>query len=836
MKKKLIIFSFIFSVLIGMSPDLLPYYIASFNSQTLHVLPSADVLEKNCVNETETSKCFIKYNLKIGNTYKSLKNPELGAGQIIYATRFFCNSELKPFATFDDYIKPGRLFDVFNLYQVVELPLENCENVTIESWGPKAAVRKGQIGGRFVVGDSMSVQQVKRWSEFFCREIYQAFVFCFALLLIISFRLKESLKEIKPDEIEETISLWLVCAIASVGLIQLILPITSLPQFTNKIGAIFILSAFFTSFFVRPSITKFNRILMLTVALFFSALMLTDYFQKIFVYSLFLIALMGLVQSLRRKSFLLLVLAAAQLLSALKIYGFRFLPNAMMVYFFVGTIALIKLSIRLRVTSSYAKFISFISSLDKTSSNQVEQITLLLNSTIEISKSNSISLLKTLENSKIQIRQFGFNNEELALNSIPPIFAHSMSLRKEVWHLRVGSPEFYRIKKTGDANSDKGKYISVLPIYDEERMYGAIAVTGYSEDIVNTAEYDIEMKAILRLTADTLRTLLKREESNQKSLWQELSVSTSTAITEIKATRASATLPLQSVAETISSAIHGSAFIAELDHATRKFIMKGIHGFNPFVHERFTLGTLYAHVDNEQGPIALAVNKKQPVIVPDVKYLKEVLHENSVQFFEKNNTLSCAGIPIFKTGSDTVWGILWLERPNGEEAFNYLAESPLQSLASVVAQYVDRIEKTESLHSTTSALQEFLPPEVYAEVIKNGNYRQDDHGYMMMLDLKGSTKVSLAKGSDYWLERAVKIKEPLKEIGLKYGLKLREYKWDAFIFTKSEKVVSRKAVFDIIEFCREATTLIEDWYNESFTDLSAEVKETQQKGRFCITF
>jgi hypothetical protein len=388
------------------------------------------------------------------------------------------------------------------------------------------------------------------------------------------------------------------------------------------------------------------------------------------------------------------------------------------------------------------------------------------------------TFLRIQADSKILITQYEIGGEKFFVEAVPPIFAHSMSLRKEVWHLRVGSPEFQRIKKVGSADWSRGQYISVIPVYDEEKMYGAIAISGYDKSVVDIQEFNIEQKAILRVVVDNLRSLLKKEESFQKSFWNELFITSNNIISELTVLAEDETFPLAEVASELSRVLDASIFIAQLDLVSRKFAMKGIHGFDAFVQERFIKGTVYANLDNEQGPIALAVNRKQPIIISDVQLLKDVLHENSVQFFAKNNTLSCAGLPIFNPGTSEVWGVLWLERSKSLLPFDSLSEGPLTSLAAAVSLYIQRREKDQSIAAATSTLHTFIPFEVFDDVINNGKTREDDHGYMMMLDLKGSTKISLEKGSDFWLAEAAKIKQPLTDLGEKYGFKLREYKWD----------------------------------------------------------
>ena len=629
----------------------------------------------------------------------------------------------------------------------------------------------------------------------------------------------------------------ILSACANIGFFQIVFPTVLVPQLTNIIGAfLLIVSYTIPSVSVLFCSPKSKMVGKITCLMFASGVFIASNFYVFFLLGLVLASLVSLVAGAFKRHLNLFLLGTLQVLCVLKVLNVPHMPAGTTIYYFFGFLAIRKLLLRLRVTSNFSRLVSFVSKMDTSPELATRNIASVVGLAQNLTSLRSLTLLHVQIDSKIKIVQFKKDQNLFFVDAVPPIFAHAMSLKREIWHLKVGSPEFHRIKKVGKTNFEMGEYISVLPIYDDEKMYGAVAISGYASTVVATQEYNIEQKAILRVVVETLRSLIKKEESFQKSFWNELFINSHSIISELAISSVQTEYPLAEVASEISRILDASVFIAELDQVTRKFSMKGIHGFEAFVQERFMKGTVYANLDNEQGPIALAVNRKQAVIVSDVQLLKDVLHENSVQFFAKNNTLSCAGIPIFYVGTNDIWGVLWLERRKSLLPFDLLSEGPLTGLAAAVSLYIDRRGKDQSILAANSTLHSFIPEDVFEDVINNGKVREDDHGYLLMLDLKGSTKVSLEKGSDFWLNEAAKIKEPLTKIGENFGLKLREYKWDAFVFSMTSNEVSREQVNRIEQFCREASQLIEGWYNESFVSVSDENREKNQKARFCITF
>ena len=184
-----------FSVMLGSSSEWVPNYVRLFNVLELNVIPTQGIIRSDCQKSSETSNCTDLYLVDLKPFLLKFKTPSIGVGQIIYATRYKCLPSNEIISQVDDIHKPGKIFDIFNVFQTVDLPSSGCSSIEIEAWGPKGAVRHGRVGGRFVIGEATAVQQVKRVSEFFSREVCEIFVFCLLGFFLVSFRLRKSIKE-----------------------------------------------------------------------------------------------------------------------------------------------------------------------------------------------------------------------------------------------------------------------------------------------------------------------------------------------------------------------------------------------------------------------------------------------------------------------------------------------------------------------------------------------------------------------------------------------------------------------------------------------------------------
>jgi hypothetical protein len=821
-------------VALGYGPELSTYYVLLLNHGSLAIVEDA-VKVGACEAKTASSVCTTKYTIDLTPYKNKFDSLTIGAGQIIYATRYFCGDS-SLVGQYDDYQNPGKNFDIFNVYQTLLIP-KSCYNLRIEAWSPPLAVRKGKVSAVFVAGTLDSVERVKRLSEFFRTEIYQVFTFCFLFLFFISSYLRKALPDLEKDMIDHSLEWWILCAASNAGLIQIILPTAAFPQWQNKFAAICVLVCipltFVSSFKTLVSQKTWVQLILVFIA---SSLILDQNFAANFCRSLFVLAFIGSIIGLLKRDLFTCVLSIFIWGCAFKVYGISWLPNPMTIYFYVGLAAMAKMVRRLQITAKFARFVAYISKLNPSGLNDGNVISALISQAKNATSVPSITLLRILPDSRVKVSRYYGENDTFFVEQIPPAFAHALSIRAELWHIKVGSPEFLRIKKTDNSGGTAlGQYFSIIPMFDEERIYGALAITGYTEAFATPGEDAVEQRSISRLLADQIKSVCRAESSRNKSEWSALNDKFHKSLSISDLVLSSENIYAM-FAELISTLANASVFVAKLDSNSRKFEMLGIYGFDPFVKERFTKGTLYAHKENEQGPIALAVNRKKPVIISDVRLLKGVLHENSNLFFEKNETVSCAGIPIFFHGTQDVWGVLWLERNKNQNALNLLAEETLVSIANSISQYINLQDKQRQLTRTTETLQGFVPERILNDVLHNNLIKEDDHGYLVMLDLKGSTKISLEKGSDFWLGAAKKLVPILRNLALTYGMELQDFKWDAFIFTLSTLEKNNSASQKILDFFSQAALLVENWYNEELASVSQSNLETGQKARCCVTF
>ncbi len=85
---------------------------------------------------------------------------------------------------------------------------------------------------------------------------------------------------------------------------------------------------------------------------------------------------------------------------------------------------------------------------------------------------------------------------------------------------------------------------------------------------------------------------------------------------------------------------------------------------------------------------------------------------------------------------------------------------------------------------TSEALALFLPDGVAERLIEGKSVREDETGYLFMVDIKGSTRIARRFGNDHWAEFTTALSKDITGIAARYGYTLQFVVWDAFYFTR----------------------------------------------------
>ena len=252
------------------------------------------------------------------------------------------------------------------------------------------------------------------------------------------------------------------------------------------------------------------------------------------------------------------------------------------------------------------------------------------------------------------------------------------------------------------------------------------------------------------------------------------------------------------------------------------------------IASRFQSGFLRALPDSTFSPLSQGVHSDRIYSCPDVNILKPFLHENTVQYYEETKTISCFAFNVLmRVNGNDVRAVLYVE--SSSVRFDEHFKPAIQKFRGSVDSLLRSIDISDQLIKATSALSRFIPRHHVFSLMSGATVVEKDRGYLLMVDLKGSTKFSLKHGSDAWLARVEKLQTAIRPPIEEMGMTLQTFSWDAAFITLSSGNVSRQSRLSLESLACDIGKRIETWAGED--PLLREFwASDDQKARFCITY
>jgi len=187
------------------------------------------------------------------------------------------------------------------------------------------------------------------------------------------------------------------------------------------------------------------------------------------------------------------------------------------------------------------------------------------------------------------------------------------------------------------------------------------------------------------------------------------------------------------------------------------------------------------------SPSNLAFSRREPIYINDVSRMFSLYSEFVVNMLIRNQTKSLYVVPAYSNGDLSPWGVIWVEFSNHLNQ----SDEDIYDLSQIVAESINRqlsahlnFEMESRLKSELSSM---IPEHVLRKLEMGLNPREVEIGYLLNIDLAGSTKFAGLVGDEIF--RAF-----IKTLSYELSKKLRLFKfveqmiiWDAFIYTRVGK-------------------------------------------------
>jgi hypothetical protein len=844
--------SFVLAMLFGFSSYWLAWYVQIFNSTDFLNLGITSRYEEACsAPSTNQSLCTNSYKIPLRTM--DMKERWLGVGSLISATRFKCQSG-KVIKEYDDPVNPGARFDLMTLYQRTQVPDDCGSYLEVQAWSRPTAVRKGHLDGAAVLGSRESVEAMARLHEFFGHEFVRILTYIFLFVAVIQMMSKNFYgRTLQIGYFGRHIWLWVAFLFFASNLGQTLIPIQKNPLFFNKLIAILSMLAFtlpitsilLNKYSLNSEKTWYKKIdwLVLAIACTFA---LTRYFSWVFITVAICVTLLSLYSAYKTRDSLFAFYAAILTLGTLKIINMPFLFNSMTIAFFVGSILCFETIEAIVKLSRLIGRINQISVLKNSDGNH--NLDFAEKELFNLLDVNQLSFLYILPDSRCEIRiyrKFGdkIDREVFQRQELPPVFAHVISNREPIWNCNSQSPKIRDLKSNSDfLNLYSGELFSVVPLLDNKECFGAFAYTNYLQEKHQTSNTLFDQKMISEIATPTLISKFSQWRSAQEVQNLKGFNNLSSRLTNLfEQTDVSLELLLKSALLEINNFLGSMGFIASLDSESRQIQILAIENYSEEIKNRYLNGKIYAHTNNEQGPLPISINKQKVVIIENVKLHAGVFHEFTNYFFRVSQTNSCSSIPLYLHGNaaeeKTVWGVLFLEAARLVH-FKMALQPILEKIGELMSQKISLRESSKNLSHTRRALEGFIPKEYVQSYLGQEKINIQASGYLVMIDLKSSTKVSNRIGADKWLELVeLELKPKICAIASSFNLEFVSFNWDAFYLSRKSSGNSPEDYQQIFKFICRTITILDRFYSLHFSDYFYEFKnENSPKARYCLSY
>lgn len=229
---------------------------------------------------------------------------------------------------------------------------------------------------------------------------------------------------------------------------------------------------------------------------------------------------------------------------------------------------------------------------------------------------------------------------------------------------------------------------------------------------------------------------------------------------------------------------------------------------------------------NLTSPLAVAINENKIVFINNISNYYDILDELSIELARKYNYKSLLFIPIFF--KEHVYGVLVLR--SGEPMSVRSIDKEIKQLHSIInmnyhQKYIQA--KNEELAN------KFVPEHIRTKMLNNEDTFEEDHGLLIMIDLRMSTKITNNSTEDY--DSFMLVVERLKEFVLTQedkGFSVQRIEWDAFYITKSAKEI--EDVWDeSLDFINNCFEITQTEYLDRFQNF---MSPTDYSSRTCLYF
>lgn len=808
------------------------FYFKNLLNRSIEFIELTSISEKVCKSDSEV--CAQEFSLQIRNS--SLTGVSLGS--VSNAVEVRCGNNILTVS--GNPSNPLSTKDLFNkdvIFRISEKELYCRESVTAKIYAP-ISQRKFGLSSLPILSDFETIEQIAQMRNLIKRDLKIYVLF----LMVIVFLYSLFIRIVSVDENSNLrlkfSGMLLLASIGASGMLEVLIPIPSITQLNLWLMASSSCAVVAFGIIYLKKYAKHSQVYTLISLLVFG-LLCAFHQSRVFgwIDFYFLAAVTYLFTAFVSKSTKIGISGILILLVAFNFNGLKWAPSSFIHYIYFSFLILrenhqsllsyLKINRLLKLSRSKGVEVS----QRKEHQFRTHALIKLFQKQFKIGR---ITILNLTDSKSILLQQYSQRSsqpESRSIEELTPIFAHVITTGNSLINVHVDSSLVTSLRRKEDKQVAASDYFTALPIFAGKEIIGAISLSDYSSEqfasSLNHSTFMFCLDILKGLLVEHLLTTPKTETLNKISkLGHQIDnydFSSWITVEEL----------IDAYADVLNKTFGWRIISATLP--TPDYLLKvgRVYSFDPEVEKQVLTGKIYAQKDNRQGPLAVAVHEKKAVIVPNTKWLEGVVHPNTIKFFTIHTTRTAAFVPVL--GPDGVAiGVYWIEGVRGNE-ISYSDRELFNSFVNVIHERLKLMKSISNLKISHQSLAQFLPKHLVDDYLSGKEVKENDCGFLMMFDLKGSTRLSHAIGNSVYHAEVENFKN-IVEAALKSGhWILQQFIWDGFEFTYTSSE-DKKEKLSIIEWKDLIESLFITWKAGLIERLGDKVEIASLSYRMCFTY
>ncbi|HAZ12546.1 MAG: hypothetical protein A2X86_11895 [Bdellovibrionales bacterium GWA2_49_15] len=446
----------------------------------------------------------------------------------------------------------------------------------------------------------------------------------------------------------------------------------------------------------------------------------------------------------------------------------------------------------------------------------------------------------TIENSNPVLR-IGDDGKFKSIDDgiLPPVFARVFQTAEAYWwtsndgfsKLRMRE----KIPKAGVVYDFSDQDLScVLPITANSEVLGAISISKFNLLCRNSPFERQTINNLIASSLDLLNGILASVEKDKSKKISMMSIEVRKSLIAACSRSGNITQAYLNSLESMCNALNLKAVILEVCKERRTTPFYFTNNFiqsqrDPWIKTPFAM-----REENKIGPLPVAYNERKIVIIKNAHTYNNIISKMSSELLKESDSRQVAIIPLKVSGLDTLVCLLDIS----SQQLGVMEKEFLDIFQSTVLHYDEHFHVKNDLLNNQNMLSNFIPERVREKLLENSEYSEQDTGYLLMIDCRGSSKIANYYKNDKmkWLNESKKIIAYLQEEAEKYGLIYQEDRWDAFFLTLSADKANLTDVKKIEKFLAKSINFFNEFYSSSFSEIDECQDFKSPKIRACLNY